>query len=715
MIDIPRSTGAAPPLRILVLFHPRSPVAPDLARAIYRRFMVLGGGPGLRIPVHFGAERPDGAPPPRPVFDERTRTLVVALVDRRMARRALPEDRPVANAWGDLLHDLVTATGAHAGPHGILPVAVDGGAFGLDPRLANHSFVRLDVFGEAEAEARVRDLEFQVAIAALQLVQHGNAVVEPRRVAPITLFVSHAKADTPHEDGVVVDGPIDELLSYLAQNPIEGWFDRKRIPGGRRFDEAIRDGVMQCDAVVCVLTDHWSEREWCRREALYAKRSGRPIVIVDALSDRVDRLFPYLGNAPMVRWRPGAAKSVVLAAMLEALRQCHARAVLERRKAPGDHVFGAQPESLTLRRLPATARRVLYPDPPLPREELDEISPVFAVDDDDQPRPFELTTPLSELAHWQRPPQLDLVGLSLSDASDIAAWGASAEHLGTLADDLATMLLVAGIRLAYGGVIDHAGTKKETNFASRLFGLVHSYLPIARQLGASRLHPIENFVPWPKYLAYGDKELAVYGQEAELIRGPRPALDASDAELGFAAGRAPLETATQRWAYARGLTAMREEMTRQISARIAVGGRLEGYKGVLPGVLEEILIARCGDAPRPLYLLGAFGGATRLAIDVLEGRERREATTDWVKGTADRYTELVDEYTARGDAFRTPEQAAALLRALGQRGPENALDNGLDGAQNRELFETTDSYRIVELILTGMRQRWPGQGDGERA
>jgi hypothetical protein len=706
MSDIPRSSGAAPPLRILVLFHPGSPLAPQLARAIYRRFMVLGGGPGLRIPVHFGAEQPGGAPPPRPTFDERTRTLVVALVDARMARRALAEDRPVADAWGDLIHDLVTTIGAHAGPHGILPVAVDGGAFGLDQRLANHSFVRLDAFGEADA--RVRELEFRVAIAALQFVQHGNAVVEPGGVAPITLFVSHAKADTPHEDGAVVDGPIEELLSDLAQNPIEGWFDRKRIPGGRRFDEAIRDGVMHCDAVVCVLTDHWSEREWCRREALYAKRSGRPIVVVDALSDRVDRLFPYLGNAPMLRWRPGAAKSVVLAAMLEALRQRHARAVLERRKGPDDHVFGAQPESLTLRRLPATARRVLYPDPPLPREELDEISPVFAVDDNDQPRPFELTTPLSDLARWHRPAQLDLVGLSLSDAGDIAAWGASAEHLGTLADDLATMLLVAGVRLAYGGVIDHAGTKKETNFASRLFGLVHSYFPIVRQLRAAHLRPIENFVPWPKYLAYGDKELAVYGQEAELIPGPRPTLVATDAELGFAAGSAPLETTIQRWAYARGLTAMREEMTRQISARIAVGGRLEGHKGVLPGVLEEILIARCGDAPRPLYLLGAFGGATRLAIDLLEGRERREATTDWVKGTANRYTELVDEYTAHGDAFRTPEQAAAQLRALGRHGPEQALDNGLDDPQNRELFEATDSYRIVELILTGMRKRWPG-------
>lgn len=33
-----------PPLRILVLFHPESPVARDHALGIYRRFMAIGGG-----------------------------------------------------------------------------------------------------------------------------------------------------------------------------------------------------------------------------------------------------------------------------------------------------------------------------------------------------------------------------------------------------------------------------------------------------------------------------------------------------------------------------------------------------------------------------------------------------------------------------------------------------------------------------------------------
>ena len=46
-------------------------------------------------------------------------------------------------------------------------------------------------------------------------------------------------------------------------------------------------------------------------------------------------------------------------------------------------------------------------------------------------------------------------------------------------------------------------------------------------------------------------------------------------------------------------------------------------------MLEEILITRCGTEPRPIYLLGAFGGAARLAIDLLEQRDRPEATTAW--------------------------------------------------------------------------------------
>lgn len=55
---------------------------------------------------------------------------------------------------------------------------------------------------------------------------------------------------------------------------------------------------------------------------------------------------------------------------------------------------------------------------------------------------------------------------------------------------------------------------------------------------------------------------------------------------------------------------------------------------------------------------------------------------------------------------RTPGRADAL-RALGAPGPAGALDNGLDDAENRELFHATDSHRIVERILTGLSRRFP--------
>ena len=699
-----------PPLRIVVLFHPQSAAARQLALGIYRRFMALGGGPGLRIPVAFGASRSDGAPPPAPTLDSQTHTLVVALVDARMARRALPEDRVVADAWGDRIYQCVTSIGAAPGAHAVLPIALDAGAFGLDRRLEDRSFVRLDVL--ADPTARQSELELQVAIAASQLVQHGTAVSEPQRVAPITLFVSHAKVDAPHVDGDIAEGPVEELLAYLAQNPVEGWFDRKRIPGATRFDEAIESGVKKSDVVVCVVTDHYSDREWCRREAIFAKRLDRPLVVVDALTERSERLFPFLGNVPTLRWKPGGAKTVVLAALLETLRRCPAHAVLMRRKQPDDKVFSAHPESLTLRGLEPTVRRVLYPDPPLPREELDALEPVYAIDNGDRLRRVELATPLSKLARWDRPPNLDMVGLSLSTATDIDAWGASPEHLATLAMDLSTMLLVAGLRLGYGGAIEHGGVATDNvNYAARLFALVRSYSPLASTLGATRFHPIQNYVAWPKYLPYGDAELAMYGQEAELVRCPRPPIAVTDAELGVMAdGRIPFDTPTQRWAYARGLTVMRMHMTQAIGARVALAGKLEGYKGVLPGVIEEIILARLGQHRCPVYLLGAFGGAVRLVIDLIEQRPREQATTGWVSANVAGYAELVAEYRQRGDGLVTPEEVADALRQLGRDGPARALDNGLDDAENRQLFDATDSHRIVELILTGLRRRFAAPG-----
>ncbi len=102
------------------------------------------------------------------------------------------------------------------------------------------------------------------------------------------------------------------------------------------------------------------------------------------------------------------------------------------------------------------------------------------------------------------------------------------------------------------------------------------------------------------------------------------------------------------------LTRLRHCLTMMLSpgCRVCLGGRTEGYQGREPGVMEEARLAlRYG---KPVYLMGGFGGATRLfgvapghagawywrAENGLSREEKRELfeTTDveWALGTISR-------------------------------------------------------------------------------
>ncbi|RYD48134.1 MAG: hypothetical protein EOP85_04175, partial [Verrucomicrobiaceae bacterium] len=69
----------------------------------------------------------------------------------------------------------------------------------------------------------------------------------------------------------------------------------------------------------------------------------------------------------------------------------------------------------------------------------------------------------------------------------------------------------------------------------------------------------------------------------------------------------------QQWSD--GLTLMRQLVTSNSAARIVIGGRVSGYKGRMPGIAEEVLISLA--AKQPVYLLGGFGGCSRLITDRL--------------------------------------------------------------------------------------------------
>jgi hypothetical protein len=305
-------------------------------------------------------------------------------------------------------------------------------------------------------------------------------------------------------------------------------------------------------------------------------------------------------------------------------------------------------------------------------------------------------------AHDLRAQQI-LVALSISESEDLPRFGLRRPHLDDVLLEISRYLLVAGVRLAYGGHLGSVG------YTVRLADLL--YDPIIEQLrgepapGAAQPAELVSYLAWPT--AGTTAEIARLNSRSALVdvrRCARP--DGLDETVNAAfvaapSSEIPLDSAIHRFAWSRGLTIMRQQQTAEVAARVIVGGRLgptgEGYRGRMPGVLEEALLAL--RAERPLYLVGAFGGCARLVFDALEGRSRPELEWDHQKA-APFSEELRSLYRQRGETW---DEYDAIVGELKTRGIDG-LKNGLSEDQNRELATTRSAERIVELVLHGIQQ-----------
>jgi hypothetical protein len=147
---------------------------------------------------------------------------------------------------------------------------------------------------------------------------------------------------------------------------------------------------------------------------------------------------------------------------------------------------------------------------------------------------------------------------------------------------------------------------------------------------------------------------------------------------------------------------MRETMSAETDARVLMGGKVSGYAGKYPGLLEEAYLAL--RASKPLYLLGAFGGCTRAVIELVEGGGPESLTLDF-QCRNEGYRRLVEEYNARAAANPVlglePVDYEAVGRALSEAGVEG-LRNGLSPEENRRLFHAVDPDELVHLVLKGL-------------
>jgi hypothetical protein len=266
------------------------------------------------------------------------------------------------------------------------------------------------------------------------------------------------------------------------------------------------------------------------------------------------------------------------------------------------------------------------------------------------------------------------VGISISNSPDLGELGLSKRHLDDAMTRVALHLLAAGARLIYGGDL------REGGFTELLFEFIAMhYKPPAEE----RPPPVVNMFAWPVHTSMkrdvlSSKVTALESLGAVVFLGPKG--------TPIPKKRALMETqrnlAPEEWAT--GLTRMRKRLTSLCDARVLLGGRVEGYLGLMPGVAEEALLSL--QAGKPTYLVGGFGGCVRdiLSAMQLDIASLESRSADW-KGC-----DVFQSFRARD------------------------LHDGLKLDECKRLATTKHIDEIVTLLLRGLTRRARAQGRRRR-
>ncbi len=494
----------------------------------------------------------------------------------------------------------------------ICPVQLSDYSFDLFPSDVPEQFIKLPSFdikaNWSEFKTRMYD-----SLIRLVRIKHDK----------LRIFVSHSKRDA---DKIGAERA-KELVHYLSDNTkLDSFFDVKDILDGKCFDKQIENGVE--NALLMVLyTNTYSDREWCRRELIAAKDHNVPTVVVMMLNGVAKRVFPYIGNIPCIEFA-GDWRDPINLLLRTALDEYHEKQLLESLCADRGEIMVTPfpPELYNLRSLQDDIVQVLYPEPPLGQEELSILKQAH--------KAIDFVTPM-EYASVGMNLDGKYIAISISNSEDAHKYGVGQEMLDDISIEISKHILKAGGKMIYGGNLSKGGFTELFSNLSDQYG--------AFEKSASTVRYFKNYLAWPYY------ETMTVADENKYEH------NRVDLVLVEKADDEPTS-----------LTKMRIKMENNAHARIVVGGKMSGYSGRMPGIIEEFQIAM--EAGHPVYVVGGFGGAARYIADVLSGEIAAESSYAWMKDICDK-----------------------------------GLQNGLSPEENKRLFVSTNAMEIVSLILEGLK------------
>ena len=263
------------------------------------------------------------------------------------------------------------------------------------------------------------------------------------------------------------------------------------------------------------------------------------------------------------------------------------------------------------------------------------------------------------------------VGISISESDEMVRLGFDRSEMNRCVVRLSEALLSTGARLAFGHDWRPGGVMEA------VAALAVRYFNVRRDEAGRPLEgkaPILNFVA-PPDIPFLTEQRELSGRpEAPgaalpvnpMVRLLEGIVDARQINAPAHANRSDA------------LSIMRRELAKLCNLRVCLGGKLTGFAGRMPGVIEEALgTLREG---RPVFASGIFGGASRMIA-----RSLGAGTIEF-------------ENTPSAMDFET-ELAEIRSRAVG-------APRGLDEAEDLRLWQSTSIEECIELILRGAVKSW---------
>lgn len=579
-----------------------------------------------------------------------------------------------SDKWGDYVESLYDIENAK-----IVPIALDKYAYKVSDKVQNYNFIR-------EYELTVCKEQQLFISMAHEIYRYGFN--EKKEIISTTsalkIFLSHAKEG---KNGLNIAKQLKELIDDSAMSR---FFNSNDIAPGYRFDDEIINNIKE-SSVIIINSDIYSSRYWCQREIQAAKEFERPIIEIDLIDKAMDRKFPFAGNVPVVRVdiiddkvEEGDLYRILENIMIETIRFNYVDKKLELLKLeiPGRvKKMCRPPEMIDMPKLIKKGEdielkydKIIYPDPPIYSEEIEFLKKLG----------IEIYTPIE---YGKDKLFGKKVGISISDPeiNELKSSGQNKVHLSKLSQYVANYVLGRGATLIYGGDLRKNGYTEQ---------LLQEAQVLKDRLKTRDIY-LKNYLAWPIYLADTLEVKKWKAQYRGLLEMKEIPIDETVSDLVQTDKQFLAPDTVDNWyVWSKSLSKMRYEMIKNCDARICAGGRKVGYKGKMPGVLEEILIA--SELGCPLYLLGGFGGVVRDVCELLQDNKCSDSLTEqWQSSCNKGYRELLQRYKEQGEEVDYLE-LQNKLRCIN-------FNNGLTQEENEILFNTVYVDEAIQLILKGLQ------------